>query len=211
MIFRFQNFVAQAMLILACVIFFFLSPGCSARSPEELLSRHQVPPAGADLITVCVSYACRHIQTVVFYGRDLEMVAREMSPKPEDSPEQERERISRTIGLMERIIGPRAGTDKSTGRNRPGPPGTRQLDCIADSVNTTAYLLLLSRENLVFFHQVAAPARRGPLTLNLWHNTAVIRETDTGLLFAVDPWFNDNGYPAAIIPLDKWLAGYSPD
>lgn len=203
-------------MILTCAQFLILGLlsafiGCSASSPEALLSRYQIEFPENDYFMICVAYGCRHRETTFLDSQEWEKVAEMMEPEIFDSPEMERNRISETIGFLERIIGPRTGTEHNRARNRPGPQGSRQLDCIAEMVNTNIYLLLLDRENLLKHHKVAEPARRGPLNLSFWHNTAVIEETGTGNRYAVDTWFNDNGHPAAIIPLDIWMSGYSPD
>ncbi|WP_150112142.1 hypothetical protein [Desulfonatronovibrio hydrogenovorans] len=162
-------------------------------------------------VRVCVSYACRHHEVAGFEPWEWELVVQKMHPEQNDSPELERDRISKTVGLMEEIIGPKVGTQYNKARNRPGPKGTRQLDCIAETVNTTIYLTLLEDEHLLLYHQVAGPAKRGPMNLTFWHYSAVVKETIPGRRFAVDPWFNDNGHPATVVPLDEWLSGYSPD
>jgi len=197
-----------ALLLLGLVLVFF--QGCAARSPEEWLSRHQIEFPGVDKLIVCVSYGCRYIETTSLDPQEWEKVMDTMEPGYPDTPEEERRRISETIGLLERIIGPKVGTEHNKGRNRGGPPGSRQMDCIADSVNTTTYLLLLSSENLLKDHQVVQPVRKGPLSLSFWHHSAVIQEKDSDRRFAVDPWFYDNGHPAAVIPLDDWISGDYP-
>ncbi len=211
-----MNSITTSRIFTACFKFFGLvlvtvSLGCSARSPEALLSRYEIEFPGNGYLMVCVSYGCRQSEVSFLDPTEWAAVVKEMQPNPSDLPELERKRISETIGLLERIIGPKVGTEQNKSRNRPGPPGSRQLDCIAEMVNTKIYLLLLDRGNLLKHHRVAGPARRGPLNLSFWHNTAVIEETDTGRRFAVDPWFFDNGHPAVIIPLDRWMSGYSPD
>jgi hypothetical protein len=183
------------------------STGCTARSPESLLAMHNIGSPVVDRLDVCVSYACRHFETTFIDPGEWEEVMEMMRPDDYDSPEHERWRVSKTIGLLERIIGPKVGTQHNRGRNEEGPQGTRQLDCIADMVNTTIYLKLLSRENLMRYHEVAAPARKGPLNLSYWHYTAVIEEIGTKELFAIDPWFHDNGHQASVLPLDNWKSG----
>jgi hypothetical protein len=43
------------------------------------------------------------------------------------------------------------------------------------------------------------------------HWAARMRERETREVYAVDSWFFDNGRPAAVLPLDDWLAGKTPD
>ena len=91
-------------------------------------------------------------------------------------------------------------------RNKFGPPRTAQLDCIAETSNTTIFLLLLERDGLISRHRVRYPARRGFL---MWspHKTAVLEELATGRGWAIDSWYGPSGSPAPVWPLEVWLAG----
>jgi len=126
------------------------------------------------------------------------------------SPRQEREAIGRAIALMEREVGAITGTWRDLGGNVRGAGQEGQLDCIAESRNTTTYLQLLSDDGLLKWHQVEARAMRNPWLLDV-HWSAVIRERTGGARFAVDSWFLDNGQPPYIQPLEGWLNGESPD
>ena len=189
------------VLILLCFIM-----GCTARSSQALLDRHQIQNPKIDELSVCISYGCRHLLSTYLTDREWDMVVQSMMPGHEDSSFEERQRISETIGLLERIIGPKVGTQYNRARNESGPRGTRQLDCIAETVNTTVYLKLLEENSLMHYHRLVEPARKGPLSSGTWlHFTSVIEELDTGERFAVDPWFFDNGHPAVIISLQRWM------
>ena len=203
-----NNFIPALLIVSGLVL--SGTWGCTSRSPEALLNKHQVALPEIDNLVVCVSYGCRHRETTLIDSLEWEQVREMMESGDGDSPEHERQRVSWTIGLLERIVGPKVGTEHNKGRNREGPPGSRQLDCIADTVNTTTYLLLLSRENLLINHEVVEPARKGPLRLSYWHKTAVMEEKGSGKRFAVDPWFFDNGRPAAVLPLEEWRSGDYP-
>lgn len=91
-------------------------------------------------------------------------------------------------------------------RNEFGPPRTAQLDCIAETSNTTVFLLLLERDGLISRHRVRYPARRGFL---IWssHNTAVLEEVATGRGWAIDSWYGPKGSPTPVWPLDLWQSG----
>ena len=86
-----------------------------------------------------------------------------------------------------------------------------QLDCVDETVNTTIYLTLLSREGLLRWHRVAAPAHRGTLVTLDVANTPVLVENGTGKGFAVDTAFADPGLPPYIVPLETWLAAIIPE
>src|SRR3546814_6495417 len=42
------------------------------------------------------------------------------------------------------------------------------------------------------------------------HNTAVVVDHATGISYAVDSWFFDNGTPAVVLPLVVWRSGWDP-
>jgi hypothetical protein len=85
------------------------------------------------------------------------------------------------------------------------------MDCIDESINTTTYLRMLEREQLLRWHTVEDRATRGWFIRGWPHTTAVIRDRKTGELYAVDSWFEDNGEPPHIVPLDKWKGGWDPE
>lgn len=122
----------------------------------------------------------------------------------------ERERIAMAIGEFERIAGQQGPTwaDRA-GNNWPrltGVEGVGQMDCVDESTNTTNYLVLLEQEGLLRRHEVMTPVRRYRYIIAA-HRTAVVREVETGELFAVDSWFKDNGRPAVVQELGVWRSG----
>lgn len=123
----------------------------------------------------------------------------------------ERQYIAEAVGFMERVAGEMAGISGDRERNKSGAFGSRQLDCRAESVNTTSFLMFFQENDLLEWNRVSNPAFRGIVEGIDPHNTAVIIDRETGEEFAVDSWFFDNGTPPVIVPLELWLAGYDPD
>lgn len=123
----------------------------------------------------------------------------------------ERQQIAQAIGTMEQLIGPLANTANDEGRNVlfPDKPG-HQLDCVAETSNSTQTLLLLHHQQLLRWHRPVHPAHRGPLQLSAPHFSAVIQDKSTEALWAVDSWFLANGEPPVVVPLARWRKGYSP-
>ncbi len=118
----------------------------------------------------------------------------------------ERQQLRRAIARLEQTIGAITGTWRDLAENVAGAGEPGQLDCIAESKNTTTYLQLLHDDGLLRWHGVEARAMRHPLIFNV-HWAAVIRDTQTGQRYAVDSWFLDNGQPPYIQPLNDWQAG----
>lgn len=119
----------------------------------------------------------------------------------------ERDAIRAAIAVFETEVGQRAGTWRDLGRNPPqvsNEPG--QLDCIAESLNTTTYLQLLQMDGLLRWHTVEQRQQRRPWFFDA-HYTAVIRDAQSNERYAVDSWFLDNGQPPYVQPLPAWLRG----
>jgi len=108
--------------------------------------------------------------------------------------------------LLTEGVDPGAGARCDAPSNEFSPPRAAQLDCVAESSNTTVYLLLLERDGLLSRHRVRYPASRGIL---MWfpHKTAVLEELATGRAWAIDSWYGPSGSPAPVWPLELWLAG----
>lgn len=114
--------------------------------------------------------------------------------------------IQAAIALMERQVGDQTGSwrDQAENNGEGSEPG--QLDCIAESTNTTTYLRLMAQDKLLKWHQVTERQRRNPWLFNI-HWTATIMNKQTRQRYAVDSWFFANGQPPIIQPIEDWLAG----
>jgi len=84
------------------------------------------------------------------------------------------------------------------------------MDCVDESTNTMVYLTMLQNSNLLHWHTVEHRVSRGIMSFQLPHFTAVIRDGESGIKYAVDSWFLDNGQPPFIVPIDEWQAGWKP-
>lgn len=177
---------------------------------KSYLEGRKVGLSTSENIRHCHAYGCQRIANVEFMQKDWREVKAVFSPAP-TTAEKERERIAKSIAIFEKKIGARAGTDTDE-RGTFRHTGDDQLDCVDESTNTTTYLSLLQNQNLLKFHRVVGPTMRFPIIhAGRWpHQTAVIEETPTGKLYAVDSWFRDNGHPADIISLKEWKEGWKP-
>ncbi|MDB5490471.1 MAG: hypothetical protein JWO78_320 [Micavibrio sp.] len=128
-----------------------------------------------------------------------------------NSAADERVATGKAIGLLERIVGPKTGTDGDLGGTF-RETGEKQMDCVDESTNTTMYLAMLQNDLLLKFHRVQRPTYRTPMstmgTGKFWpHFTAVMTDKKTHAAWAVDSWARDNGFPAEILPLNDWVNG----
>lgn len=159
--------------------------------------------------SICYGHTCRYITETGLSEKEWAAI-KEIFRFEASNPEQERNKIRDAIALLESIIGEKTNTSNDKGKNFPGMGLKGQLDCVDESINTSVYLTILQNSNLMKWHQVSHRRSRGILSLQVPHFTAVIREKDYDLQFAVDSWFLDNGHPPYIVPLDIWLSGWSP-
>jgi hypothetical protein len=157
---------------------------------------------------VCTDFHCDRTVPATLTAAQWQQV-RALFRAPSNTPAQERAAIRGAIALLEELTGRSTGTWRDRGRNDLLDGRRGQLDCIAESKNTTTYLRLLERAGLLRWHRVEHRAlRRRWLVSNHW--SAVIREYPGEARFAVDSWYRDNGDPPCIQPLAQWRKGHYP-
>ncbi len=180
-------------------------------------------PAGADVFvrddiitdptpaqfSLCYDHQCASLATLALSDAQWQTVAR-LFRRANRTPETERRLIARAIALLETYAGRMTGTDNDKGGDLKGLGEQGQMDCIDESINTTTYLRMLERAGLLRWHQVEDRATRGWFIRGWPHTTAVIRDITTDTLYAVDSWFEDNGRPPHIVPLEVWRSGWEP-
>lgn len=171
-------------------------------------------------VALLASNACAEsrLEVCVDYGCDKKRAAR-LDPAASariaglftgiDDAEAERTAVARAVGELERIVGRQTGTEADAPRNTGLEDRNGQLDCIAESHNTLAYLRLLDESGHLDFHRISGRAVR---RLNLFgtHWAAVLEEDGSGRRYAVDSWYGANGEPAEIHPLAAWKRGARP-
>ena len=197
-------FIIAALSLSACVSQDF-------KTYERYLQSKRVPAPTIERFPHCHSYGCPKHDLIELNSRNWNDIEKVFKPKPKNA-EQERKRIEIAIGKFESIVGPLAGTDVDVGDTFK-KTGEGQLDCVDESTNTTIYLDLLKQKGLLKFHDIEQPQIRLPFVGGgFWvHQTAVIRDNETGEKYAVDSWFDDNGHPAYVVPFDDWKHGWKPE
>jgi len=153
--------------------------------------------------TVCSGYECSRSDTLTLSDGQWREISALFTPAAASARE-ERASIRRAIARMEQMVGGQNGTSADLGGNVAGGGMPGQMDCIDESRNTTTYLELLRQNSLLRRHEVRERAQRDKWIIDV-HWTAVIRDTDSGQLYAVDSWFLDNGEEPYIQKLEDWL------
>ena len=190
-----------------CLLLISLA-ACSNAAEEGRIARLLPQDATYTDLSVCSGTGCTYRNPVRLDENDWGKIDVLFVVAP-TSPADERRRIGLAIGIMEILVGPQAGTKRDVGRNVFGRKQSEQLDCVDEAVNTTTYLRLIEARGLLRFHRVGLPANRLIEVVNA-HNAAVVIDQASGMSYAVDSWFYDNGSPAVVLPLETWRAGWDP-
>ncbi len=193
---------------LAPVIALMLFVSACARGQEFVDEYSDVKPTPASF-TICYGYGCASQSQVNMSPVGWQQVKDAFGSAPANAAA-ERQAIARAIALIEKKVGAATGTDIDKAGASLFAENPFQLDCIDETANTTTYLRLLERDNLLRFHSIGQAAWRGQFIDGWPHNTAVIVEKSSGSSYVVDSWFYANGIAPEILPLAKWKAGWSP-
>ncbi|MBZ0093609.1 MAG: hypothetical protein K8F27_15490 [Sulfuricellaceae bacterium] len=178
---------------------------------------HAEVPIRADVIadptpgrfSVCYNNTCKELAVIGLSPPQWQSVKALFQPPPSDAAG-ERKIIALAVARMEQLVGPLTDTAHDKGQNADPDDGSNEMDCIDESTNTTTYLRLFVHDGLLRWHTVEDRATRGWFLFGWPHTTAVIRERASGVSYAVDSWFLDNGQPPFILPLDEWRRGWHP-
>ncbi|MET0015261.1 MAG: hypothetical protein ABW088_16545 [Sedimenticola sp.] len=149
----------------------------------------------------CTDYHCDIVKPVSLSPPQWEQVRQKLRHKI--SPHDEREQIRQAVALLETLVGNQVGTRGDLARNNGEGSHPGQLDCIAESLNTTTYLKLMEDDGLLQWHQVLERKKRS-IGFFAVHWTAVIREKASRQKYAVDSWFLENGKPPVIQTIEEW-------
>lgn len=114
----------------------------------------------------------------------------------------ERAAIAQAVAQLERIAGEQTRIGNDGRKNQDRSAGC--ADCIDESTNTTNFLRLMRERNLLRHNRVMGKAFRGPLQFDI-HWTAVVQDLQTREKWAIDSWYNANGIPPIVQPLDDWM------
>lgn len=167
--------------------------------------------AQAAEVDVCFDYGCLQTAGVRFAEADLEQLRGLLESHSVD-PASERMVLGLAIGRMYAIAASQSPIWRDRARNFDDDRlFAGAMDCIDHSTNSDSFLRLLAARGLLRHHEPAGRELRFAFLVFGEHWTATVTETGTGARFAVDSWFVDPGFPAAVVTLDRWKAGYDPD
>lgn len=186
---------------------------CACAKPSQNLNTYfylnGIDATSPSSFDVCHEYGCQRTTRIEPAPHFWEGMSSHFSDVK--NAQDEREAITFAIADFEKFVGKAVGTSADV-HGTYVAFGEGQQDCVDESTNTSVYLTLLQKQGLLKFHDVGAVERRDPsVTGRWWHQTATITERASGARYAVDSWFEDNGYPAYVVPLKLWAAGWTPE
>lgn len=189
---------------------------------------------GTETISICFNYGCAERADATFSRAQLRSLAMWLGNTPDARAE--RRVLAQVMGKLYQWAGQQTPVSNDRGGNYADGESYGRMDCIDHTETTTRFLKLLFERGLLKFHRVGEGVRRTTAAGFFEHYSATIEEQlaqatelrmslrlisvedetvlanpPTGPRFVVDSWFNDNGEPAEIMPLEEWLAGGGPD
>ena len=170
--------------------------------------------ARAETVRICYNYGCLAEAEAEFDEPQLTRVRALLGTA--ESAEDERERVAVAIGWLLGWAGRQTPIAADRGGNYADDGVRGRMDCIDHSTTTTRLLRLLEARGWLRFHRVLDPVLRVRFLFDA-HYSAQIEElpevagdeatADAAARHVVDSWFRDNGQPAVVLPLPRWLAG----
>ncbi|MBK7355844.1 hypothetical protein [Propionivibrio sp.] len=171
--------------------------------------------AGADeRVTVCFNYGCLTQADVIYSDAQLRVLGMLLGGARDAA--EERQAISVGVGLMLGWAGQQTAISADRGGNYADDGVHGKMDCIDHSKTTTRLLQLIEKQGLLHYHRVLDRVLRSRF-LVFEHYSAQIEETGSlakggeASRYVVDSWFVDNGQPAVVMPLARWLRGEGPN
>lgn len=202
----------RLFILISC----FMLTACMGRDHVNYLKIRDIPEPTIQNFTHCYSYGCEKRKELSLPEETTNRLQSVFS-LPSHTKEIERNRIAQAIQIFEQDIGALAGTQhdiRGTFRLYESENVIRgpQQDCIDESTNTTIYITLLEQLGMLQFYEPSFTANRQPFFSGApwWHQTAVIKDKDTGEKFAVDSWFKSNGETPYIVSYKEWKDGWLP-
>jgi len=166
-----------------------------------------VTAAPAEELAVCFNYGCSERVTVWLSPVELGQVQEQFVGA--DTAAAEREAMARAVAWLYFHAAMQTPIWRDRGENFDDDDQHGRMDCIDHSTNTTTFLRMLERRGWLAFHGVGEPVIRGWMIDDHW-TARVIEHGSRGSEWAIDTWFREPGFPAAVFPLEAWRSGAKP-
>ena len=153
-------------------------------------------------IPICHGFGCNIESIISLSTEEWQSVAGWLETAAVDSST-ERDHIRQAIGWMEVLVGRHGPGRKDRALDLKHVDNrTGQMDCVDESINTTTYLKLFEKQNLLRWHRVVERIQRRALFDAHW--ASQIEEIQTGDRYVIDSWFHDNGLLPNVQKTEDW-------
>jgi len=154
---------------------------------------------------ICSGYGCVISNQMTFGPDDFKTLSAIMNAGS-GSPAAERKAIKSAISYMEKTTRNSLRYSADTAFSYQKHAGKRgQMDCVDESLNTTAYLKYLYKNGLLKHHTpISNYASRGLLIDGRYPHKSARMKQKGGQAWAVDSWKSNNGGQPEIMPLSVW-------
>lgn len=172
----------------------------------QLYSSVEILPPTASRMTVCYGFVCRLRYIYDFMPPDRRALTDIMN-KGKASPEAERKALQVAVQWLDRRLGPTLNMTKRLARaDFRHRDDDRNYDCYDTTRNAVSLLLVLRTWGLLRHHTIADPEYRGRWLIGQTpHNTAVIKDNKTGVLWVLDLWTKAYGELPDVMTLEQWF------
>lgn len=170
--------------------------------------------AADERVSICYNYGCYAQAEIVYSDRQLTEIAFLLDSAKDAA--RERAALGAAIGRLLGWAGEQSPIKADRGGNYADEGVNGKMDCIDHSTTTTRLLQLIERRGGLHYHRVLDRVLRRRFVI-FEHYSAQIEEVApakagvAAARYAVDSWFFDNGQPAVVMPLSRWLDGESPN
>jgi hypothetical protein len=165
-------------------------------------------------ISICYNYGCIAQAEIVYSDQQLRELSLLLASAHDAA--QERAVLGAAVGRLLGWAGEQSPIKADRGGNYADDGVNGRMDCIDHSMTTTRLLRLIERRGGLRYHRVLERVLRRRFLI-FEHYSAQIEEVmpakvgELPARYVVDSWFFDNGQPAAVMPLARWLAGEGPN
>lgn len=176
--------------------------GCNSVGKQTGESSYGAP---SPVVKVCSGYGCEHKQKFNFSKSDLkelELIMRDAKASPQSEQLAIKKAIARMENMVRRGLRHKKDVRKSFGQGS----GVRgHMDCVDESLNTTAYLTLLKEKGWLHYHTPRRYyAERGLLVDGRYPHKSAVMIDNQGTKWSVDSWYGATGEEPRIMLLKDW-------
>ncbi len=195
----FLSLILSVVLLAAC-----------AKGNGISLAPYEDKDAWPGHFTLCHGFGCSHRSRVQLSEKQWSKVAAVFA-RPAATPAKERAQITKAVAVLEIESTKAARLAPDHGQAHTFEKDQAQMDCLDETINTSHYIEFLADAGFLKYHDPALPLHRGFFVDGMWpHNSAAVKEKNTGAVYAIDSYYFDSGKPPAIVPIDTWLDEWRP-